>query len=131
MLHSQIANVLAEERGFFDGIYSAEALVRAAAASSSLTATDVPTAVGSEAQQTTRSICADILHKFGKEVLLRSNQFKDELLVACYLFVLSLPTAIIARDPAAFFPAVRGALRIGTRCVHHKAPLKGMMQIGT
>lgn len=66
-------------------------------------------------RQTTRSICADILHKFSKEVLLRSNQFKDELLVACYFFVLSLPTAIVTRDPGSFFPAVRGALRIGTR----------------
>lgn len=108
-LDSQAANTMTEEQHFFDQKIAPEAATLAAAGA--------VVASSEHVSDATRLLCSDLLLKFGKEVLLQARQYKDELLVACYFFVLSLPTAIVARDPGTFFPAVRGALRIGIRSV--------------
>lgn len=41
------------------------------------------------------------------------KQYKDELLAACLVFILSLPKEIIMADLPAIVPAVKTAFRIG------------------
>uniref|UniRef100_A0A8C1YUK1 DNA-dependent protein kinase catalytic subunit n=1 Tax=Cyprinus carpio TaxID=7962 RepID=A0A8C1YUK1_CYPCA len=57
--------------------------------------------------------CFSLLAKFGKEVCLRINQYKDELLAACLMFILSLHPDMVALDIKAYIPALQAALRLG------------------
>ena len=57
--------------------------------------------------------CLHLMSKFGKEVMVRSKQYKDELLATCLSFVLSLPLQVVQRDFGVFLPAVETALSLG------------------
>nr|XP_046226723.1 DNA-dependent protein kinase catalytic subunit isoform X2 [Scatophagus argus] len=60
-----------------------------------------------------RSACFALFSKFGKEVCVRTKQYKDELLASCLTFVLSLHHNIIALDIKAYCPALQAALKLG------------------
>ncbi|XP_042616499.1 DNA-dependent protein kinase catalytic subunit-like isoform X2 [Cyprinus carpio] len=62
---------------------------------------------------TMENACFSLLAKFGKEVCLRINQYKDELLAACLMFILSLHPDMVALDIKAYIPALQAALRLG------------------
>ncbi|KAK9971873.1 hypothetical protein ABG768_025216 [Culter alburnus] len=62
---------------------------------------------------TMESACFSLLAKFGKEVCVRMKQYKDELLAACLLFILSLHPDMVALDIKAYIPALQAALRLG------------------
>uniref|UniRef100_A0A4W3HU56 DNA-dependent protein kinase catalytic subunit n=1 Tax=Callorhinchus milii TaxID=7868 RepID=A0A4W3HU56_CALMI len=57
--------------------------------------------------------CFALFGKFGKEVTIRMKQYKDELLVSCLNFVLSLPHDIIELDIKAYIPALQAAFKLG------------------
>uniref|UniRef100_A0A4W4HUH9 DNA-dependent protein kinase catalytic subunit n=1 Tax=Electrophorus electricus TaxID=8005 RepID=A0A4W4HUH9_ELEEL len=57
--------------------------------------------------------CFALISKFGKEVCVRIKQYKDELLAACLMFVLSLHPDMVALDVKAYVPALQAALRLG------------------
>ncbi|XP_056629192.1 DNA-dependent protein kinase catalytic subunit isoform X2 [Triplophysa dalaica] len=61
----------------------------------------------------TKNASFSLLTKFGKEVCVRMKQYKDELLAACLMFVLSLHPDMVALDIKAYIPALQAALRLG------------------
>lgn len=62
---------------------------------------------------TMENACFSLLAKFGKEVCVRMKQYKDELLAACLMFILSLHSGMVALDIKAYIPALQAALRLG------------------
>uniref|UniRef100_A0A672S298 DNA-dependent protein kinase catalytic subunit n=1 Tax=Sinocyclocheilus grahami TaxID=75366 RepID=A0A672S298_SINGR len=62
---------------------------------------------------TMENACFSLLAKFGKEVCVRMKQYKDELLAACLMFILSLHPDMVALDIKAYIPALQAALRLG------------------
>ncbi|KAL1271164.1 hypothetical protein QQF64_030180, partial [Cirrhinus molitorella] len=62
---------------------------------------------------TMENACFSLLAKFGKEVCVRMKQYKDELLAACLMFILSLHPDMVALDMKAYIPALQAALRLG------------------
>uniref|UniRef100_A0A671MAS8 DNA-dependent protein kinase catalytic subunit n=1 Tax=Sinocyclocheilus anshuiensis TaxID=1608454 RepID=A0A671MAS8_9TELE len=60
-----------------------------------------------------QNACFSLLAKFGKEVCVRMKQYKDELLAACLMFILSLHPDMVALDIKAYIPALQAALRLG------------------
>lgn len=62
---------------------------------------------------TMENACFSLLAKFGKEVSVRMKQYKDELLAACLMFILSLHPDMVALDIKAYIPALQAALRLG------------------
>ncbi|XP_056317923.1 DNA-dependent protein kinase catalytic subunit [Danio aesculapii] len=62
---------------------------------------------------TMENACFSLLAKFGKEVCVRMKQYKDELLAACLMFILSLHPGMVALDIKAYIPALQAALRLG------------------
>ncbi|XP_077622037.1 DNA-dependent protein kinase catalytic subunit [Crocuta crocuta] len=57
--------------------------------------------------------CFALFAKFGKEVSVKMKQYKDELLVSCLGFILSLPHDIIELDIRAYVPALQMAFKLG------------------
>nr|XP_055063378.1 DNA-dependent protein kinase catalytic subunit [Misgurnus anguillicaudatus] len=57
--------------------------------------------------------CFSLLAKFGKEVCVRVKQYKDELLAACLMFILSLHPDMVALDMKAYISPLQAALRLG------------------
>ncbi|KAK2886235.1 hypothetical protein Q8A73_020181 [Channa argus] len=55
---------------------------------------------------TVKSACLALFSKFGKEVCVRTKQYKDELLASCLTFILSLHHNIVALDIKAYCPAL-------------------------
>ncbi|XP_048062032.1 LOW QUALITY PROTEIN: DNA-dependent protein kinase catalytic subunit-like [Megalobrama amblycephala] len=72
-----------------------------------------PKSVGVGAGSTVENACFSLLAKFGKEVCVRLKQYKDELLAACLMFILSLHPDMVALDIKAYIPALQAALRLG------------------
>ncbi|XP_059183485.1 DNA-dependent protein kinase catalytic subunit [Centropristis striata] len=72
-----------------------------------------PRSSTSPQSDTVRSACFALFSKFGKEVCVRTKQYKDELLASCLTFVLSLHHGLIALDIQAYCPALEAALRMG------------------
>ncbi|XP_051572291.1 DNA-dependent protein kinase catalytic subunit-like isoform X3 [Myxocyprinus asiaticus] len=70
-----------------------------------------PKSVG--AGSSMENACFSLLRKFGKEVCVRMKQYKDELLAACLMFILSLHPDMVALDLKAYIPALQAALRLG------------------
>jgi DNA-dependent protein kinase catalytic subunit len=62
-------------------------------------------------QQETRPLCFVLFSKFLREVLIRTQQYKEELLAACIQLVLTSPKQLV--DFHLLLPAIRTALRIG------------------
>lgn len=54
-----------------------------------------------------------VMVKFGKDVLIRCQQFKDELLASCLTFLLTLPVTAVESDFAAFVSSIELALSLG------------------
>eukprot|EP00043_Microstomoeca_roanoka_P020233 m.242128 g.242128 ORF g.242128 m.242128 type:complete len:4198 (+) comp17134_c0_seq1:181-12774(+) len=96
----ELANIVATDRAYFGK-------------------EDIPVPVdgGTDADSSSNKLetqaTLELMSKFGKEVMIRSKQYKDELLAACLNFVLSLPLAVVKRDFATFFPAIETALNLG------------------
>ncbi|XP_006860145.1 PREDICTED: DNA-dependent protein kinase catalytic subunit [Chrysochloris asiatica] len=57
--------------------------------------------------------CFALFAKFGKEVSVKMKQYKDELLVSCLTFILSLPYNIIELDIRSYVPALQMAFKLG------------------
>ncbi|XP_067044034.1 DNA-dependent protein kinase catalytic subunit-like isoform X2 [Acropora muricata] len=60
-----------------------------------------------------RRTCFDLFRKFMKEVLVRIQQYKDDLLVSCLRLVLSLPLKLVKLDVASLVPAVKLTFKLG------------------
>ncbi|CAF5180028.1 unnamed protein product, partial [Rotaria magnacalcarata] len=58
------------------------------------------------------SVCT-LVRRFAHEVLSRQKQYRDDLLVACLQFIISLPSECIDYDFADYVPAIQLALSIG------------------
>ncbi|XP_052761107.1 DNA-dependent protein kinase catalytic subunit-like isoform X2 [Mya arenaria] len=57
--------------------------------------------------------CFLLVKKFSAEVLVRMKQYRDELLAACLIFILSLPTPIISDQMNDVVAAIQVTLKIG------------------
>uniref|UniRef100_A0A2K6UN42 DNA-dependent protein kinase catalytic subunit n=1 Tax=Saimiri boliviensis boliviensis TaxID=39432 RepID=A0A2K6UN42_SAIBB len=57
--------------------------------------------------------CFALYMKFGKEVVVKMKQYKDELLASCLTFLLSLPHDIIELDIRAYVPVLQMAFKLG------------------
>ncbi|CAF3651048.1 unnamed protein product [Rotaria socialis] len=58
------------------------------------------------------SVCT-LVRRFAHEVLSRQKQYRDDLLVACLQFIISLPSECIDYDFADYVPTIQLALSIG------------------
>ncbi len=56
------------------------------------------------------SVCA-LVRRFAHEVLSRQKQYRDDLLVSCLQFIISLPAECIDYDFADYVPAIQVSLR--------------------
>ncbi|XP_028826126.1 DNA-dependent protein kinase catalytic subunit isoform X2 [Denticeps clupeoides] len=72
-----------------------------------------PRSYNSKDQDPVKCGCFALFSKFGKEVSVRMKQYKDELLAACLMFVLSLHHDMVALDMKAYVPALQTALKLG------------------
>jgi hypothetical protein len=61
----------------------------------------------------TRQVCYTLFSKFIKEVLVRVQQYKEELLASCIQLVLSIPKQFV--EIATLVPALQTALKMGLR----------------
>ena len=52
------------------------------------------------------SVCA-LVRRFAHEVLSRQKQYRDDLLIACLQFLISLPSECIDYDFADYVPAIQ------------------------
>ena len=52
------------------------------------------------------SVCA-LVRRFAHEVLARQKQYRDDLLVSCLQFIISLPAECIDYDFADYVPAIQ------------------------
>ncbi|XP_027045855.1 DNA-dependent protein kinase catalytic subunit-like [Pocillopora damicornis] len=57
--------------------------------------------------------CFVLFHKFTKEVLVRMQQYKDDLLVSCLRLVLSLPLELVRLDVVSSVAALKLAFKLG------------------
>ncbi|KAL9956083.1 hypothetical protein ACROYT_G037506 [Oculina patagonica] len=57
--------------------------------------------------------CFVLFHKFIKEVLIRMQQYKDDLLASCLRLVLSLPLEVVILDVASLVPALKNTFKLG------------------
>ena len=57
------------------------------------------------------SVCA-LVRRFAHEVLSRQKQYRDDLLVSCLQFIISLPAECIDYDFADYVPAIQVSGRL-------------------
>lgn len=60
-------------------------------------------------------LCRHLLDKFVKEVLVRIQQYKEELLIACLDLVLSIPITFLKESTLGYVSALKMAFKIGLR----------------
>lgn len=60
-------------------------------------------------------LCKILFSKFIKEVLVRIQQYKDELLISCLELILSIPASFLKEDISGFISALNMAFKIGLR----------------
>ena len=129
---ASIALVLSEKHGYFENIFSGlfsqsflleddsrriviedeEAGDDAAAAAAALQPAK-SAAMTPAADLETRQVCFTLFSKFIKEVLVRVQQYKEELLASCIQLVLSVPKQFV--EIATLVPALQTALKMGLR----------------
>ena len=63
------------------------------------------------------SVCA-LIRRFAHEVLSRQKQYRDDLLVSCLQFIISLPSECIDYDFADYVPAIQVKFSIILFCFH-------------
>lgn len=67
-------------------------------------------------EEENKQVCFTLFSKFIKEVVIRAQQYKDELLAACLNLVLAVPKQFV--NIPMLLPALKTALKMGLRFVH-------------
>ena len=113
---ASIALVLSEKHGYFENIFSrlfSQSFGDDAAAAAAALQPAKSAAMTPAADLETRQVCFTLFSKFIKEVLVRVQQYKEELLASCIQLVLSVPKQFV--EIATLVPALQTALKMGLR----------------